>query len=86
MARKATKKNKTQKAAKAAKRNSAGNARAEGLRLFSLAGRPKKGQFIAVFGQRGDRMTWEQRAAHAGLASAEEAAAKFQSMLAKQGR
>jgi len=86
MTRKAAKKSKTRKAVKTTKRNSAGKARAEGLRLFSMAGRPKKAQFIAVFGQKGDRMTWHQRAAAAGLASAEEAATRFQSLLAKAGR
>jgi len=86
MTRKATKKSKGRKAGKTAKKNSAGKARAEGLRLFTLAGRPKKGQFIAVFGKSGDRMTWQQRAAAAGLASAEEAATRFQSLLAKASR
>jgi hypothetical protein len=86
MTRKATKRSKTRKAVKTTKKNSAGKARAEGLRLFTLAGRPKKGQFIAVFGQGGDRMTWQQRAAAAGLASAEEAATRFQSLLAKASR
>jgi len=86
MTRKATKKSKARKAVKTAKKNSAGKARAEGLRLFTLAGRPKKAQFIAVFGQGSDRMTWEQRAASAGLPSAEEAATRFQSLLAKASR
>ncbi len=31
-------------------------------------------------------MTWQQRAEHVGLESAEEAAAKFQEMLAKAAR
>lgn len=60
----------------------AGAARSEGLRLYKLAGRPTKTQFIRVFGKDGARWTWEQRAKHAELASAEEAAKKFQSMLA----
>ena len=60
----------------------AGAARSEGLRLYKLAGRPTKSQFIRVFGKDGARWTWEQRAKHAELASAEEAAEKFQSMLA----
>ena len=64
----------------------AGAARSEGLRLYKLAGRPTKAQFIRVFGKDGAKFTWEQRAKHAELASAEEAAAQFQSMLAaKQG-
>ena len=50
--------------------------RSEGLRLFKLAGRPTKDQFIAVYGPNGPRMTWEQRAA-AGVP-----ATKFQAALA----
>jgi len=86
MTRKATKKRNAQKAIRTSKKNTAGKARAEGLRLFALAGRPKKQQFIAVFGQHGDRQTWDQRAAAVGLASAEEAATRFQSLLAKASR
>ena len=52
--------------------------RSEGIRLFKLAGRPSKEQFIAVYGERGLRMTWEQRAA-AGVA-----AEKFQAALAEK--
>ncbi len=33
---------------------------AEGTRLFALAGRPTKAQFIKVYGPQGPRMTWEQ--------------------------
>jgi hypothetical protein len=55
---------------------SAGVNRSEGLRLFKLAGRPTKDQFIAVYGPNGPRMTWEQRAA-AGVP-----ATKFQAALA----
>jgi hypothetical protein len=40
-----------------------GAARAEGIRLFKLAGRPTKDQFIAVYGPKGAKMTWDQRAA-----------------------
>jgi hypothetical protein len=54
--------------------------RAEGLRLFKLAGRPTRAQFVAVFGPNGPRMTWEQRAA-AGVP-----ASKFQAALAQLGR
>ena len=60
-----------------------GKARAEGLRLFVLAGKPKKSDFIRVFGKKGPAWTWEQRAKQAGLASAEECAASFQSLLKK---
>jgi hypothetical protein len=42
---------------------SAGANRSEGIRLFKLAGRPSKEDFIAVYGPAGPRMTWEQRAA-----------------------
>jgi len=63
----------------APQQSSAGKARAEGIRLFKLAGRPKREDFLAVFGERGPVMTWEQRAA-AGVP-----AAKFQAALkAKQ--
>jgi hypothetical protein len=54
-----------------------GSARSEGIRLFKLAGRPTKGQFIQVYGERGPKMTWEQRAA-AGVR-----AEKFQAALAE---
>ena len=60
-------------------RTSAGKARAEGLRLFKLAGRPTREQLIHVYGEHGPVMTWEQRAA-AGVP-----ATKFQAALkAKQ--
>ena len=55
---------------------SAGSNRAEGIRLFKLAGRPTKEQFILVYGERGPKMTWEQRGA-AGVP-----AAQFQTALA----
>ncbi len=35
---------------------------AEGTRLFALAGRPTKPQFVKVYGPQGPKMTWEQRA------------------------
>ena len=54
--------------------------RSEGLRLFKLAGRPTKEQFVLVYGERGPKMTWDQRAA-AGVP-----AEKFQVALAKAGR
>jgi hypothetical protein len=47
----------------AAKQTSAGKARAEGLRLFKVAGRPTREQVILVYGERGPVMTWAQRAA-----------------------
>jgi hypothetical protein len=59
---------------------SAGSNRAEGIRLFKLAGRPTKEQFILVYGERGPRMTWDQRAA-AGVP-----AEKFQAALASAVR
>ena len=78
MTRKAMKKRATQKAVKTAKKNSAGKARAEGLRLFALAGRPNKQQLVLVYGKRGALMTWDQRAA-AGIP-----AEKFQAALAEK--
>ena len=50
--------------------------RAEGIRLFKLAGRPTREQCILVYGERGPRMTWEERA-KAGVP-----ANKFQAALA----
>jgi hypothetical protein len=35
---------------------------AEGTRLFALAGRPTKAQFVRVYGPKGPTMTWAQRA------------------------
>lgn len=35
---------------------------AEGTRLYALAGRPSKADFIKVYGPQGPKMTWEQRA------------------------
>jgi hypothetical protein len=60
--------------------------RKEGLRLFRLAGKPKKSDFVKVFGKKGIAWTWEARAKAVGLVSAEECAAKFQSLLAKAVR
>ena len=59
---------------------SVGLNRAEGIRLFKLAGRPTKEQFVLVYGERGPRMTWDQRAA-AGVP-----AEKFQAALASAVR
>ena len=61
------------------KSTSAGKSRAEGIRLFALAGRPSQQDFIKVYGPNGPKMTWEQRA-EAGVP-----AEKFQAALtAKQ--
>lgn len=63
----------------APKQTAIGKARAEGLRLFKVAGKPTRAQVILVYGERGPVMTWEQRA-KAGVP-----AAKFQAALrAKQ--
>jgi hypothetical protein len=43
--------------------STAGESRAEGIRLFKLAGRPTREQFQLVYGERGHLMTWNQRAA-----------------------
>lgn len=64
------------KTAKKAVRPAVINARAEGLRLFTVAGRPSKADVIKVYGPKGPWMTWAQRAA-AGVP-----AAKFQAALA----
>jgi hypothetical protein len=56
--------------------NAAGKSRAEGIRLFKLAGRPSKQDFVKVYGPNGPKMTWEQRA-KAGVP-----AEKFQAALA----
>jgi len=60
----------------APQQTSAGKARAEGLRLFKVAGRPTREQVILVYGERGPKMTWAERA-KAGVP-----AAKFQAALA----
>jgi hypothetical protein len=52
---------------------------AEGTRLFALAGRPTKAQFVKVYGSQGPKMTWEQRA-KAGVD-----ARHFQAALAAKG-
>jgi hypothetical protein len=44
-------------------RSKAARARiAEGTRLFALAGRPTKAQFVKVYGPKGPTMTWAERA------------------------
>ena len=52
---------------------------AEGTRLFALAGRPTKTQFIKVYGPQGPKITWEQRS-KAGVD-----AKHFQAVLAAKG-
>jgi hypothetical protein len=54
----------------------AGASRAEGIRLFQLAGRPSQQDFVKVYGPSGPKMTWDQRA-EAGVP-----AEKFQAALA----
>src|SRR6202049_1043004 len=59
---------------------------AEGTRLFALAGRPTKAQFVKVHGPKGPTMTWAQRA-KAGVDAKHFRAAlaeKFQSALAQK--
>jgi len=75
----ATKKDRTPKAGQK-KTTSAGKSRAEGIRLFTLAGRPSGEDFVKVFGPAGPKMTWEQRA-KAGIP-----AEKFQAALASAMR
>lgn len=60
----------------------AGDARKEGMRLFQLAGKPKKEDFLHVYGEMGAKWTWVARAKAVGLSTAEEAAAQFQKMRA----
>src|SRR6266851_4702238 len=58
--RKASKK--TTKTAKSKRAQVRSKAIAEGTRLFALAGRPTKAQFVKVYGAKGPTMTWAQRA------------------------
>jgi len=53
---------KAKKAAKPKRTQSRSKAIAEGTRLFALAGRPTKAQFVKVYGPKGPAMTWAQRA------------------------
>jgi hypothetical protein len=79
----ASKKNRTATARKpqaSNKSTSAGKSRAEGIRLFTLAGRPSKEDLVKVYGPAGPKMTWEQRA-KAGVS-----AQKFQAALASAMR
>jgi hypothetical protein len=59
-----------------AQQKSASANRAEGIRLFKVAGRPTQEQCVLVYGERGPRMTWAERA-KAGVP-----AEKFQAALA----
>ena len=62
---KTKKRNATKKVKKTAKPKRAqvrSKAIAEGTRLFALAGRPTKTQFVKVYGAKGPTMTWAQRA------------------------
>ena len=69
---------------KAAKTD-AGAARAEGLRLYKLAGRPSQSDVVKVYGTRkAIAWTWLRRAKALELATAEDAALKFQEMLASK--
>jgi len=61
--RKATRAKKLAKPTRTQVRSKAARAHiAEGTRLFALAGRPTKAQFVKVYGPQGPKMTWEQRA------------------------
>ena len=78
--KKATKNKKLEKPNQAQVRSKAARAHiAEGTRLFALAGRPTKAQFVKVYGPQGPKMTWEQRA-KAGVD-----AKHFQAALAAKG-
>jgi hypothetical protein len=64
----------------ATRQKSAGANRSEGIRLFAVAGRPSKEDFVKVYGPAGPKMTWDQRA-KAGVP-----AEKFQAALASAMR
>jgi hypothetical protein len=68
------------------KQTSAGKARAEGLRLFKVAGRPTKEQVIHVFGKAGVAWTWVAQAKAVGMKSAEEVARRFPEILRKPAK
>lgn len=59
----AVRKSRRVRAAKKTVRPAVIKARAEGLRLFKVAGRPTKQEVILVYGKKGPVMTWAQRAA-----------------------
>jgi hypothetical protein len=50
----------------------AGVNRSEGIRLFKVAGRPTRAQFVAVFGPNGPRMTNDLGAAGGGGCTSRE--------------
>jgi hypothetical protein len=60
---------KVKKLVKSKRAQSRSKAIAEGTRLFALAGRPTKAQFVKVYGPKGPAMTWAQRA-EAGVSAA----------------
>ena len=65
--KKATKNSKRTSAARSVARSKAARAHiAEGTRLFALAGRPTKAQFVKVHGPQGPKMPREQRAKAGG--------------------
>lgn len=74
--KKMTSKSKSANRSKGKTTNAVGASRAEGIRLFKLAGRPTKDQFRLVYGERGHLMTWKERA-KAGVS-----AKQFQAALA----
>jgi len=51
----------------------------EGTRLFMLAGKPTKAQLIRVYGEKGPKMTWAQRAKAGVPAEAFQAALRAKS-------
>jgi hypothetical protein len=61
----------------------AGMNRAEGLRLFKVAGRPTKEEVILIYGERGPTMTWNERA-EAGV-DAKHFQATLEAKLAEKG-
>jgi len=80
---KTKKRNATKKVKKTAKPKRAqarSKAIAEGTRLFALAGRPTKVQFVKVYWSKGPTMTWAERA-KAGVP-----AGKFQAVLAEKSK
>ena len=52
---------------------------AEGARLFAVAGRPTKADFVKVYGAKGPAMTWAQRAKAGGGAKHFQEALKAKS-------
>ena len=75
---------KNSKSAKSLTRGSeslASRNRSEGLRLFKIAGRPTKEQFILVYGENGPKMTWTERAAAGVPANEEVYTKKIQTLL-----